>query len=70
MTMKMNTEMKTNGDRIRGMTDEELATVLSKKSCCAECFLPERCNRCPGETCKERWLRWLRSTVEEVQENV
>lgn len=58
----------TNGDKIRAMSDNELADVLSDNACCAECFLPVRCNLRAGETCKERWLTWLRSPVEESHE--
>lgn len=67
MATEMNTKAMKNGDRIRAMTDEELADVMSDNTCCAECFLPERCNLRAGETCKGRWLRWLRSPVEESE---
>lgn len=43
----------TNGDRIRGMTDEELAQFLSAGELIA--------------VCKECWLEWLRSPVEESE---
>lgn len=59
---------KTNGDRIRAMSDEELATVLSDNACCCECLLPVDCKKQAEETCKERWLTWLRSPVEESHE--
>lgn len=44
-------ETKTNADRIREMTDEELAQFLSAGELIA--------------VCKECWLEWLRSLVEE-----
>ena len=52
---------KTNSDRIRSMTDEELAKIIT-----GEC--PPggaKCNRRCG-TC---WLEWLRSPVKEVDGN-
>ena len=48
----------TNGDKIRGMTDEELANVI-------HCPLVE-VDGCPtGKSCALCILRWLRSPVEE-----
>lgn len=61
----METKPKTNGDRIRGMTDEELANLLS-----TEAFICERlkiiCKNMPE--CMECMLAWLRSPVEESHE--
>lgn len=50
---------KTNGDRIRAMTDEEMAKILNG-GCPpggANCYW--RCELC--------WLDWLRSPVEETE---
>lgn len=52
---------KTNGDRIRAMTDEEMANGLSKVIC------PNVSEECCHTSCKECWLDWLRSPVEESE---
>ena len=58
---------QTNGDRIRGMTDEELAEKLSRMTHCM--FCPIKCGIfCTEEECKAKWLSWLRSPVEESDE--
>ncbi len=60
-------ETKTNGDRIREMTDEELSERISKIAHCM--FCPIRCGIfCTEEECKDKWLSWLRSPVEESDE--
>lgn len=57
---------KTNGDRIRAMTDEELAEKISIISNCVYC--PIRCGIFGAlEECKDMWLSWLRSPVEESE---
>ena len=51
---------KTNADRIRSMTDEELAEKLA---------IHVGCNKCPGwsvtcgEKCTEYWLKWLKQEI-------
>lgn len=52
---------QTNADRIRAMTDEELAEWLE--------FRDDNCPRakCPGGSCHKCWLAWLQSPVEEEQ---
>lgn len=53
---------KTNGDKIRAMTDEELVKILSSGPfVCQIASVP--CEDMPG--CEECWLAWLRSPVEE-----
>lgn len=52
-------EPMTNGDRIRNMTDEELAIFFSDIDCCN----PGRCE--PGMYCGRCWLDWLKAPVEE-----
>ncbi len=54
-------ETKTNADRIRSMTDEELAIFLGDVDCCN----PNPCK--PGMYCGMCWLGWLRSPVEESE---
>ena len=50
----------TNADRIRAMSDEELAKVVM----CPYDADPDLCTR-PGGQCFECSLQWLRQTVEE-----
>ena len=57
---------KTNSDRIREMTDEELSGEISRMAYCTYC--PIRCGIfCTEEECKAKWLSWLRSPVEESE---
>ena len=50
---------KTNGDRIRAMTDEEMAMKIAKIADCGECKVERnRCNVSDG-TCALAWLDWL-----------
>ena len=49
---------KTNGDRIRAMTDEELAEFFKDYTCPSYPI-----ERCCGY-CKGCWLEWLRSPVD------
>ena len=54
-----NWEAQTNADRIRRMTDEELANFVSL-CCgwtCAECPVGRECN---GDECFSTWLDWLK----------
>lgn len=56
----------TNADRIRKMSDEELAELLFNKSRCDNCFA--NCNdkdNCPSlGSCYSRHLEWLQSEAE------
>lgn len=51
---------KTNSDRIRAMTDEELAKVLADFVVRQGCSPDDICR----DTCTNCWLNWLRSPVE------
>lgn len=53
---------QTNADRIRNMTDEELAEYLSNVHYCPT---PSICD--PTKNCNDCWLKWLRSPVEETE---
>lgn len=56
----------TNADRIRGMSDEELAHLLHDHSC-SLCPLNYKCDgrvEVGRKKCKEYWLRWLKAPVE------
>ena len=51
----------TNADRIRSMTDEELAKYLDGvKRSTYNCTMP-----CNGETCVKCWLDWLKEEVKD-----
>ena len=59
---------RTQGDRIRNMSDEELAELIDKLEFCKgkvieECE-PKECNDCAG--CCSNTLAWLQSEVKEV----
>lgn len=62
----MESKLKTNADRIRNMSDEELAELLFNKSRCDNCFA--NCNdkdNCPSlGSCYSRHLEWLQSEAE------
>lgn len=58
----MNEKIKTNADRIRAMTDEELVDVI-------ECPFGIDADICfPKKSCAACVLKWLRSPVEESHE--
>ena len=61
---------QTHADRIRQMTDEELAYLLHDHSC-SLCPLNYKCDgrvEVGRKKCKEYWLRWLQGPAEEVDE--
>lgn len=54
------TPIRTNADRIRAMTDEELADTFAHKA--------DACWNCSADgldTCKECWLEWLKQEAKE-----
>ena len=54
----------TNADRIRSMTDEELANWLEQFASCELCpAIRERCGY--GDGCVKAWLDWLREEAKE-----
>ena len=54
---------KTNADRIRAMSDEELAEWFAEIVSCKLC---DRLILCTGNSeCKEAYLQWLKSEVKE-----
>lgn len=54
----------TNADRIRNMTDEELAKFIYEQ---ADCFCAARYGVCikDEDTCRAAWLKWLKEEVKE-----
>ena len=57
----------TNGDRIRAMTDEELAEAITKSIICLGCPILGDCYGKEPADCKVALLTWLRSPVEESE---
>lgn len=56
----------TNADRIRSMTDEELAEFLSKNTNCDCCNIqcPNKFGCSAGGSCSGRWEEWLQKDSE------
>lgn len=54
----------TNADRIRSMTDEELAELWWERVDCGECPVHKEC-KLTGQDCKRLALDWLKQEVEE-----
>lgn len=55
----------TNADRIRNMSDEELAEFLAYNAYCEECYVKKDDSCCyPDGTCKQKHLEWLKSKAE------
>lgn len=52
-------EPQTNADRIRSMTDEELAELWWERVDCGECPVHRDC-RMTGQDCKKLALDWLK----------
>lgn len=60
-----NDNKPTNADRIRNMSDEELAEWINTKNMCEQCanyYEPD--SECMGEPCASNILRWLQSEAE------
>ena len=56
---------QTNADRIRNMSDEELAEFLAYNAYCEECYVKNDDSCCyPDGTCKQKLLEWLQSEAE------
>lgn len=56
----------TNGDKIRQMSDEELAAMLDKViQDCEYCPLYEDCIQNTDVMCTDMFLEWLREEVQE-----
>lgn len=54
---------KTNGDKVRAMSDEELVE-LYQTPCEHLCMCRRRGNGCTSADCKDGMLAWLRQEVE------
>ena len=62
--MRVGTDM-TNADRIRAMTDEELAEWLAKITDCGECKVSTSRCMVSEKSCACAWLDWLKQEVSE-----
>lgn len=49
----------TNADRIRSMTDKELAEMMAHGNC-GYCKIHDYCFSQKGVDCDEAWLNWLK----------
>lgn len=64
-TIKNYETRHTNADRIRNMSDEELAEFLAYNAYCEECYVKKDDSCCyPDGTCKQKHLDWLQSEAE------
>lgn len=56
----------TNGDKLRQMSDEELAGMFDEViQDCEYCHLYDRCLKNFDVPCKSMYLKWLREEVQE-----
>lgn len=53
----------TNADKIRNMSNEELADWINTKNMCEQCAYEPECV-CMEEPCTDGILQWLRSEAE------
>lgn len=52
---------KTNADKFRTKTDEELAEWISNQVDCDSCRIESLCyEECKCGDCKKAWLKWLK----------
>ena len=66
MTYEAADRLKTNADRIRAMSDEELCKFLGECKFCDIC--QEGCDNCTyNGDCDKRLLEWLKQPAEEKQ---
>lgn len=56
----------TNAEKIRNMSDEELAEIMSENTSCYYCKVQceDRPNSPTESSCNFRWLEWLQSEAE------
>lgn len=57
----------TNADRIRGMTDEELAEFIAYSTSCETCVVRKSgSDECHNTNCSTAWLEWLKEEEHET----
>ena len=59
---------KSNADRIRQMTDEELSEMLLLSTCYFGCNKCKYHGKCKGKSCTEAAMEWLEQECEENDE--
>ena len=57
-----------NADKIKAMTDEELAYYIAMFMDCDECILKDEGSCVDVITCQTAWLDWLKQEVQDGQE--
>ena len=57
-------DFTSNADRIRAMSDEELAKVLTKASFCSTCLARNECIKTVDDDCAQTHLIWLKQPAE------
>jgi hypothetical protein len=72
-TVKKGGSLMTNAEKVRAMSDEELAEWFADFWDCNDCSEHERLGDCPllreepcDQKCKEHCLEWLQQPAEEV----
>ena len=58
-------DYQTNADRIRAMSDEELAEFLAPSFTCYACPSRALCDKSDGKDCNQGFLEWLKQPYEE-----
>ena len=58
---------QTNADRIRAMSDEELARFLSDPCCCEVDSEIDGYRECGNELCIQHLLKWLKQPAEDTE---
>ena len=56
---------KTNADRIRGMSDEELAEFEIERMCCPHGKHGCKENNLTCDNCEQCWLDWMKQEVKD-----
>jgi hypothetical protein len=61
---RKNFKKQTNADRIRAMTDEELAAFIAYSTSCETCVVRKGgSDECHNTNCSTAWLGWLKQEV-------
>ena len=56
--------LKTNADRIRAMSDEELAKSIARIAMCVDCKIKNPTCTLPISNCEKSWLEWLKQEAD------
>ena len=54
----------TNADRIRAMSDEELAKSIARIAMCVDCKIKNPTCTLPISNCEKSWLEWLKQEAD------